>query len=499
MTYPHSAPLASPTSSASILVRLLNDEVVSVPMCTPVYSFAAGAFKMALGDGSAKSTVTGVVVDASIPSTKQGAVLGDGFITATTAQWDAVCGTSGGLAFGVKYYLSTTVPGALVTSAASNVPVIFGLGPTLGAVITGGGGGGVTNAAANHVMMVSDGTNAVGSGQSDDGTIFKSTRQVQIGPTAPSSSQPVLITRGATTDTAQVWIQSDDVNHVGSLGNNEMIQLVLRNNTTFDTTTNSGHASAIDIVVNGTIAAGANPLENIGIAIAGHVTGAGVSNYAIKSTDQVAIVQHDGPTALGGPSGTSVVGLGNAVKRFTVLDASPTTITPQLDIGVVAPVDGYNMHVKNTATGVSAMGIALQGDTAVTAAVAPQIVLYRNAGGLGSQFGIIGMDNGSGAILGAAAASDIVIANYATSKKVHLAAGGNLGLSVDSAGNVVLANAVLQIGGTSGTRIRSGALTPNTNVVGSIGDLYTWTGGGAGTTLWVKESGAATNTGWVSK
>ena len=55
-----------------------------------------------------------------------------------------------------------------------------------------------------------------------------------------------------------------------------------------------------------------------------------------------------------------------------------------------------------------------------------------------------------------------------------------------------------KIGG-AGVTISSGAVTPNTNVTGSVGDLYTWTGGGAGTTLWVKESGAATNTGWVAK
>lgn len=52
---------------------------------------------------------------------------------------------------------------------------------------------------------------------------------------------------------------------------------------------------------------------------------------------------------------------------------------------------------------------------------------------------------------------------------------------------------------TGAGRFQSGAVTPNTNVVGSVGDYYTWTGGGAGTTLWVKESGAATNTGWVGK
>ncbi len=56
----------------------------------------------------------------------------------------------------------------------------------------------------------------------------------------------------------------------------------------------------------------------------------------------------------------------------------------------------------------------------------------------------------------------------------------------------------IQLNGTRG-KISSGAATPNGNVTGSVGDLYTWTGGGAGTTLWVKESGTATNSGWVSK
>lgn len=48
-------------------------------------------------------------------------------------------------------------------------------------------------------------------------------------------------------------------------------------------------------------------------------------------------------------------------------------------------------------------------------------------------------------------------------------------------------------------RISSGATAPNSAVVGSPGDLYLCTGGGSATTLWVKESGAGTNTGWVGK
>lgn len=45
----------------------------------------------------------------------------------------------------------------------------------------------------------------------------------------------------------------------------------------------------------------------------------------------------------------------------------------------------------------------------------------------------------------------------------------------------------------------SGLGAPNGVVTGSVGDLYTQRDGGAGTTLWVKESGTATNTGWVGK
>jgi hypothetical protein len=49
------------------------------------------------------------------------------------------------------------------------------------------------------------------------------------------------------------------------------------------------------------------------------------------------------------------------------------------------------------------------------------------------------------------------------------------------------------------TRFTSGSGVPNGSVIGSPGDLYTNTAGGAGTTLYVKETGAATNTGWVAK
>lgn len=44
-----------------------------------------------------------------------------------------------------------------------------------------------------------------------------------------------------------------------------------------------------------------------------------------------------------------------------------------------------------------------------------------------------------------------------------------------------------------------GAGTPEGAVTGAVGDLFSRTNGGAGTTLYVKESGNNTNTGWVAK
>ena len=47
--------------------------------------------------------------------------------------------------------------------------------------------------------------------------------------------------------------------------------------------------------------------------------------------------------------------------------------------------------------------------------------------------------------------------------------------------------------------IQTGSGSPNSVVTGNPGDLYLNTAGGASTTLYVKESGTGTNTGWVGK
>jgi len=54
-------------------------------------------------------------------------------------------------------------------------------------------------------------------------------------------------------------------------------------------------------------------------------------------------------------------------------------------------------------------------------------------------------------------------------------------------------------GDTRAPRIYWYTGSPETVVTGRIGDMFLRTDGGAGTTLYIKETGADTNTGWAAK
>jgi hypothetical protein len=62
----------------------------------------------------------------------------------------------------------------------------------------------------------------------------------------------------------------------------------------------------------------------------------------------------------------------------------------------------------------------------------------------------------------------------------------------------VAATNVNQVTLGTGTLISAGTGVPNGVVSGNPGDLYMNLTGGSGATLWIKESGAGTNTGWTS-
>lgn len=79
-----------------------------------------------------------------------------------------------------------------------------------------------------------------------------------------------------------------------------------------------------------------------------------------------------------------------------------------------------------------------------------------------------------------------------------ISAGTSVSATTDlTAGRNVIATRNVVAGGSCTWRVGSG--DPNGAVTGNVCDLYTSTAGGAGTTFYVKESGAGTKTGWVGK
>jgi len=88
--------------------------------------------------------------------------------------------------------------------------------------------------------------------------------------------------------------------------------------------------------------------------------------------------------------------------------------------------------------------------------------------------------------------------------ELHIAVPEGLSLLCDPTGTDVFSGdlkireGVLKIAGDSGPTWSSAAGTPEGNLAAPIGSMYTRTDGGAGTTLYVKESGSG-NTGWVAK
>lgn len=100
-------------------IQQTNDESVAVVIGTAVYNDANDGVKRAQANALSTSKVLGLVSDVSIANGAQGSVQVDGILTATTAQWDAVAGTTGGLTFGTDYFLDPANVGKITATAPS--------------------------------------------------------------------------------------------------------------------------------------------------------------------------------------------------------------------------------------------------------------------------------------------------------------------------------------------------------------------------------------------
>lgn len=100
------------------VIAKLNANVGAIVIGTPVYPSSATAVDKAGAGAVGTKKVLGLVQSSSITSGASGFIQTDGILTATTGQWDAVAGTTGGLAVGATYYLSATA-GLLTATAPS--------------------------------------------------------------------------------------------------------------------------------------------------------------------------------------------------------------------------------------------------------------------------------------------------------------------------------------------------------------------------------------------
>jgi hypothetical protein len=110
--------LSVPISGVNEIAQT-NDESGAIVIGTPVYNDTNDGVKKAKADAAGTSKVLGIVSDVSITNGVSGNIAISGVLSATTAQWDAVAGTTGGLTAGTLYYLSSATSGQMTATAPS--------------------------------------------------------------------------------------------------------------------------------------------------------------------------------------------------------------------------------------------------------------------------------------------------------------------------------------------------------------------------------------------
>jgi hypothetical protein len=110
-----------PTTGAMELT-LTNAGGVSAVIGAPVYISGNTAFQLARSNAAATARTIGLVATSpSIAAAATGVVALEGPLIATTAQWDAVTGQTGGLTAGSAYFLDAAAAGKLTTAAPTTV------------------------------------------------------------------------------------------------------------------------------------------------------------------------------------------------------------------------------------------------------------------------------------------------------------------------------------------------------------------------------------------
>lgn len=119
---------ATGATGAGGTLTVTNDNAGSLVIGQCVYPKSNGHVDLASANAG-QAHPCGFVVSTSITSGGTGLIQGTGFVTATTTQWDAAIGTSGGLTAGSNYFCTTTagVLSPTAPSSTGNRVVLVGL------------------------------------------------------------------------------------------------------------------------------------------------------------------------------------------------------------------------------------------------------------------------------------------------------------------------------------------------------------------------------------
>jgi len=127
--------IQAPTNTPSIRSVTNSESSASLSFGMPVYSSGADAVKRAQANAKSTAKLAGLVYDPTIAAGASGNIAQSGVLVGTTAQWDAVAGTTGGLTFGTLYFLDPANIGKITSVVPStigqcNVLVGTALSPT---------------------------------------------------------------------------------------------------------------------------------------------------------------------------------------------------------------------------------------------------------------------------------------------------------------------------------------------------------------------------------
>jgi len=271
--------------------------------------------------------------------------------------------------------------------------------------------------------------------------------------------------------------------------------VIVSSNTTEVSGTAAATNGAAAIVTSGGIYAGRSIRTDSGIRAGG----------LLPSSTDVMLSQASSPTKITGVNAlithaptVNSAATSEAVNGELTLSAAGAVNTAPGGTGSLSGTRG-NVRTSGSGTGVISIVTGALGQIEANSSHT-----ITNAEGLRSRVAVEGatnVTNASGLIFLATKAGAGVIANYLAiniTNQINSIATNVWAFFNGSNAQSFMGTAGMRMATTTGPIWNSGANTPEGAVTAPVGSLWTRTNGGAGTTLYIKESGTG-NTGWVAK